>query len=154
MVEPMYQLLGSLRVSGVSSHSLSDDPVSKQFAPSTNLDFSGFSVLESSPTRGTGKMSSILRTCQALQDKVATLRRGNLTPSLSISGRPSLSPLQSEIRQARELIAQNRVNSRTRVLQLRRRLSWSPPATRSRGPVDSLPHVQPTVLEWNKGDDR
>lgn len=119
-------------------------------SPPEGHEFSGFSVLPSTPTgRSSGWMDPVVRNRQLLQDKLTALREGETSLSSSASRRVSLSPVLSEIREARQIIEQNRVRSRNRAIQLRRRLSFSPPFTRSQGEAASLPNVQDHVLEWS-----
>ena len=106
------------------------------------IDFSGFSVTNS-PVR----VTSVIRTYQFVRDAIANMKEGESTSALYRSGRPSLSPVLSEIRKAREMIKENRERSRARALQTKRQLIFSPPLTRSRGKAVPLPHIQPVLLE-------
>lgn len=113
------------------------------------MDFSGFSA-EQTPVTSAG----IAQTCRKLRENIAALKRMSVHSSSSSSSRRlSLSPVLRDIQEARQAIDRNRRISRARILERNRRSSLinssrsSPPFTRSRGKVTSLPFVQARVLE-------
>ena len=114
---------------------------------SNSLDFSGFS--DSIPVTS----SSVTQTCRMLRETIFALRRASSQAhSHTTPRRLSLSPVLRDIKEARKSIERNRRNSRARILDHNRRSSpsgivRSPPMTRSRGRINSLPYVQPRVLE-------
>ena len=104
-----------------------------------SLDFSGFSGRVE-----TSNYKSPIKNIMSCQDKASVL--GRSSKSLDRK-RVSLSPVLKEISEARRQIRENRQKSRSRLLQLRRKLEFSPPLTRSRGKAIELPNVQPFTLE-------
>ena len=118
---------------GVLGFPVNDVPV---VTGPSSLDFSGFS-LSNIPVSSSEVTQTSLR-----------LREANL-----VLRRVSLSPVLQDIREARQLIEDNRRASRARLFNQNRRFFYSrdtaisPPFTRSRGQVVPLPHVQDKILE-------
>ena len=100
---------------------------------SVEIDFSGFSSVASEVFPRIPALSASRK--ESPFTLVATPRR------------TSLSPVIRDIRQARELIAQNRERTRARLIDMRRRPRHSPPLTRSRGRPVPLPWVTSDLPE-------
>ena len=141
-------MLGETRSSKTEEGEVSV-PGSLALSEVTSADFSGFSVtppqgtFNSSPVR----VTSVVRTYQAIKDAVSVMQRDPVFPSSVLSSRLSLSPVYKELYEAREMISKFRKRARDRAIKERRRLSYSPPFTRSRGKVVPLPNVLPHALE-------
>ena len=112
---------------------------------SVTMDFSGFS----STPKMFPRLLTQAHSCQT-SPGLFTLSKESLESSVTPAVTPrrtSLSPVIRDIRQARELIAQNRRRTRARLVNMRRRPDSSPPFTRSQGRPVPLPWVTSDLPE-------
>ena len=115
--------------------------MSLRLSSSSSVAFSGFE-----PSGAEGSLGAVL---QVLEDRVKGMLGQGLqsevrTPAVSAGGwRQQNSLGQSAVPLAQVQETVERKDHRPRLRELR-----SPVNTRSRGPVQALPHVQPTILEY------
>ena len=127
----------------LSSDNVPSSPVSRDSSFSTT-EFSGFAP--GTPEFST-RLTTLVRTCQELYDQTSS-SQGLLDIPTRTLGRTSLSPVLRDIREARELIAQNRERTRARLQNRWQRPEIdSQPFTRSRGRPVPLPWIMSELPE-------
>ena len=115
----------------------SPDPVPLHSVSST-FDFSGFDLQGRSHTPGLS-VSPLARKLRLLKETLKARK------TIISKRRLSLSPIFQDMEEMRNTIKHCREISRARTLSYKRKLTFSPPHTRSKGPVGSLPLVQPRI---------